>query len=92
MSLDCLLIYPYFIKHDPTQREKRGPFQPLGILYIGKSLKNANYKVKVLDCTFLSSVEEAKEEIKSEMPKIIGITSKITYTRFVKEFISFQKN
>jgi|BEDMetMinimDraft_2_1075160.scaffolds.fasta_scaffold03018_2 Fe-S oxidoreductase len=91
MSLDCLLIYPYFIKHDPTQREKRGPFQPLGILYIGKSLKNASYKVKVLDCTFLSSVEDAKEEIKSEMPKIIGITSKITYTRFVKEFISFSK-
>jgi len=44
-----------------------------------------------LDCTFLNSVEEAKEIIKSLMPPVVGITSKITLTKYVREFINYSK-
>jgi len=91
MSLDCLLINPYFIKLDPTQKKKRSPYEPLGLMYIGKILKKEGYKIGFLDCTFLSSINEAKDEIKSSDPKFVGITCKITQTKYVKEFISFSK-
>ena len=44
-----------------------------------------------MDCTFLNSVEEAKEIIKSLMPPVVGITSKITLTKYVREFINYSK-
>ncbi len=91
MAIDCLLINPYFLRFDPTQKSKRSPYEPLGLMYIGKVLKNEGYRVSLLDCTFLSSVDEAKDIIKSLNPTAIGITSKITLTKNVAEFISFSK-
>jgi len=91
MELDCLLINPYFLKFDPTQKKQRSPYEPLGLLYLGKVLKIAGYKVSLLDCTFLNSIKEAKEVIKYSMPKVIGLTSKITLTKYVHEFILFSK-
>ncbi len=90
MSLDWLLIYPYFLKYDPTQKKKRSPFQPLGLLYIGKVLKKEGYKVALLDCTFLK-IEEAKDILESESPKFVGITTMITLTKYVEEFIRYSK-
>jgi len=91
MALDCLLINPYFLKFDPQQKKQRSPYEPLGLLYIGKFLKHSGFRVQLLDCTFLNSVEEAKEIIKSLMPPVVGITSKITLTKYVREFISYSK-
>ncbi len=91
MVLDCLLIFPYFLKFDPTQKKRQGPFPHLGLLYIGKVLKNYGYKVELLDCTFFSSIEEAKQVIKEKMPRVIGITTMITLTKYVYEFIKYSK-
>jgi anaerobic magnesium-protoporphyrin IX monomethyl ester cyclase len=91
MDIDCLLINPYFLKFDPTQKKQRSPYEPLGLLYLGKVLKQSGYNVRLLDCTFLNSIEEAKEEIKALMPKTVGISSKITLTKYVIEFINYSK-
>lgn len=92
MALDCLLIFPYFLKYDPTQRKRQGPFPHLGLLYIAKVLKSHGYRVEILDCTFLNSIEEAKEIIKDKMPAVVGITTMITLTKYVSEFIRYSKS
>lgn len=78
---DCLLVYPYFIAYDLTQRKARSPLPPLGLLYVASSLEKAGYSVEILDCTFLSSVDEAADELVRRKPRVVGIYSMITMTR-----------
>jgi len=81
MGTDCVLVYPYFMAYDSTQRRQRSPLPPLGLLYVGAALERAGYSVKVLDCTFLSGVEEAKEALRRLSPRLVGIYSMITFAR-----------
>lgn len=81
MPLDCLLVFPYLLNDDPTQRRVRSPFPPLGLMYVGASLREAGYSVRILDCTFVDEIEEAEDEIRRTEARYIGIHSMITLTR-----------
>jgi len=67
--------------YDATQRKVRSPLPPLGLLYVGAALERAGYSVRVLDCTFLSGIEEAKELLRSWRPRSVGIYTMITMAR-----------
>lgn len=81
MPLDCLLVFPYMLSDDPTQKRKRSPFPPLGLMYVAASLRHAGYSVQILDCTFMPSIEEAEHIVRSTEARYIGIHSMITLTR-----------
>jgi len=79
-QLDCLLVFPYVLNDDPTQKRARSPFPPLGLMYVASSLRNAGYKVRILDCTFMSDISEAVRAIRETDARYIGIHSMITLT------------
>lgn len=81
MPLDCLLVFPYLLSDDPTQKHKRSPFPPLGLMYVAASLRQAGYNVQILDCTFMQSIEQAEEIVRKTEARYIGIHSMITLTR-----------
>ena len=81
MPLDCLLVFPYMLHDDPTQKHLRSPFPPLGLMYVAASLRNARYKVRILDCTFMPDLAEAEEIIRSTDARYIGIHSMVTLTK-----------
>lgn len=81
MPLDCLLVFPYMLSDDPTQKRKRSPFPPLGLMYVAASLRQAGYEVEILDCTFMQSIEQAEQIVRSTEARYIGIHSMITLTR-----------
>ena len=79
--MDVLLVFPYLLSDDPTQRKKRSPFPPLGLMYVAASLRHAGYNVRILDCTFMESIHQAEEAVKNTEARYIGIHSMITLTR-----------
>ena len=76
-----MLVFPYLLSDDPTQKHKRSPFPPLGLMYVAASLRRAGYNVQILDCTFMQSVEQAEEIVRNTEARYIGIHSMITLTR-----------
>ena len=69
------------LSDDPTQKRKRSPFPPLGLMYVAASLRQAGYEVEILDCTFMQSIEQAEQIVRSTEARYIGIHSMITLTR-----------
>ena len=80
-ALDCLLVFPYLLSDDPTQKRARSPFPPLGLMYVAASLRRSGYAVKILDCTFMRDIHEAEETLRTTDARYIGIHSMITLTR-----------
>lgn len=78
-SYDCLLIFPYFLRNDPTQKAQRSPLPPLGLMYIASSLREEGYKVSILDCTFMKP-EEAEMVINHTPASYVGFYNAITMT------------
>jgi anaerobic magnesium-protoporphyrin IX monomethyl ester cyclase len=64
-----LLIYPFF---KPRRDRSVFRFPPLGISYIGASLKAAGHEVDLLDCTFLNRQEATKKALESRA-EVVGI-------------------
>lgn len=79
--MNCLLVFPYVLAEDPTQRKVRSPFPPLGLMYVAQALRDAGFNVSVLDCTYLASIGEAAETIQSSDARCVGIYSMMTMTR-----------
>jgi len=82
--VDVLLVNPIFKK-----RWNNSPFRfpPLGLGYIASILKQENYTVKIIDCTFKTEADVLNEIKKSE-PQIIGFYSMYSIE---KESISLAK-
>jgi anaerobic magnesium-protoporphyrin IX monomethyl ester cyclase len=81
VPLDCLLVFPYLLRNDPTQRRQRSPFPPLGLMYVASSLRKADFSVGILDCTFMSDLEEAEHIVRGTDARYIGIYSMVTLTK-----------
>jgi anaerobic magnesium-protoporphyrin IX monomethyl ester cyclase len=81
IGMDCLLVFPYMLQEDSTQKNQRSPYPPLGLMYVAASLRNANYEVKILDCTFMTDREEAEASIRTTDARYVGIHSMVTLTR-----------
>jgi anaerobic magnesium-protoporphyrin IX monomethyl ester cyclase len=81
MTLDCLLVSPYLLIDDPTQKRARSPFPPIGLMYVAAGLREVGYTVRILDCTFMKSIGEAEEIIRQSDARYVGIHSLITLTR-----------
>lgn len=79
--MDCLLVFPYMLQEDATQKHQRSPYPPLGLMYVAASLRNAHYEVKILDCTFMENLEEAERIIRTTDARYVGIHSMVTLTR-----------
>jgi anaerobic magnesium-protoporphyrin IX monomethyl ester cyclase len=79
--LDCLLVFPYVLGDDPTQKRQRSPFPPLGLMYVAASLREADFKVGILDCTFMANLEEAKQIVRNTDARYVGIHSMVTLTK-----------
>jgi len=50
MPTDLLLVFPYFF----DGRSRHWQFPPLGIGYIASYARERGYRVKILDCTFIT--------------------------------------
>jgi len=50
-------------------------------MYVASSLRNARYKVRILDCTFMPDLAEAEQIIRSTDARYIGIHSMVTLTK-----------
>jgi len=66
MPLDVLLIYPNFTS--------KSLHPPLGLAYLAGELLKNNISVKILDCSFLTSIEEVKEKLKQFNPSVVGLS------------------
>ena len=77
-----LLIYPYF--NSPGDRSTFR-FPPLGIAYLASSLRNQNYEVEILDCTFLDK-PYAEDRAKNSHADVVGIYSMASMKRNSLEF------
>lgn len=68
-------------------RENYTPTPPMGILYIGTVLKDAGYKVKVID-SFPAYHERTLKEVKYFNPDIIGLSVLTTGYRITSHYTS----
>jgi anaerobic magnesium-protoporphyrin IX monomethyl ester cyclase len=64
-----MLVYPYF---KPAKDRSVFRFPPLGIGYVGASLRNAGHKVETLDCTFSERDDALKNALNSDAD-VVGI-------------------
>ncbi len=69
-----LLIYPYF---NNSLNRSSFRFPPLGVGYLGASIRNAGYRVDILDCTFMKK-EVALKKAQDIEADIVGIYSMMT--------------
>lgn len=69
--LKVTLIYPYL---QPQNDNSQFRFPPLGLGYLASALRNKDFQVEIIDCTFLSKVK-AQEKISNTDSRIIGIYS-----------------
>jgi len=74
MSVDVVLVYPYF-----NEEMDRSVFRypPLGLGYLASVLRANGISVGLVDCTF-SSFETAVAAIRRTHPRIVGIYSMVT--------------
>ena len=82
MTVHITLVNPPY----PVGSHLHPPFLPLGLGYLAAVLEKNNYKVDIIDCQALKiGYDEAKEEIKTRQPDIVGITSTtLTYKSALK--------
>ena len=82
MTVHITLVNPPY----PLGSHLHPPFLPLGLGYLAAVLEKNNYKVDIIDCQALKiGYDEAKEEIKTRQPDIVGITSTtLTYKSALK--------
>jgi anaerobic magnesium-protoporphyrin IX monomethyl ester cyclase len=72
MAIHITLVNPPY----PVGSHLHPPFLPLGLGYLAAVLEKNNYKVDIVDCQALKiNYEQAKEEIRTRKPDIVGITS-----------------
>jgi anaerobic magnesium-protoporphyrin IX monomethyl ester cyclase len=83
MPTDLLLVFPYFF----DGRSRHWQFPPLGIGYIASYARERGYKVKILDCTFITQ-EEAERRIRSEKARVVGIYSMLSMVSSAKRLAS----
>ncbi len=83
MPTDLLLIFPYFF----DGRSRHWQFPPLGIGYIASYARERGYKVKILDCTFITQ-EEAERRIRNERARVVGIYSMLSMVSSAKRLAS----
>lgn len=71
---DVALVYPYV---DPPRNRSIFRFPPLGLGYIAAHLRDAGYKVEIVDATFTGE-GPAIEKTRALRPRAIGIYSMFT--------------
>jgi len=78
--IDLLLINPPNMDHSPINLfslflHKLVNYFPPGLLYLAANVKRNGYKVKIYDMELNYNIKKLLKFIKSEKPKIIGITA-----------------
>ncbi|MHA2351395.1 MAG: B12-binding domain-containing radical SAM protein [Candidatus Thorarchaeota archaeon] len=74
MTVDVLLVYPYFNEEIDTSVFR---YPPLGLGYLASTLREAGISVGLIDGTF-SKIEDVVKKIRETQPSILGIYSMIT--------------
>jgi anaerobic magnesium-protoporphyrin IX monomethyl ester cyclase len=69
---DILLTHGYYLSSDKVEQRVMKPYPPLGILYLSAWLKQAGFRVEVLDTTFLNPVGY-QLRLAEVRPKTVGI-------------------
>ncbi len=83
MPTDLLLVFPYFF----DGRSRHWQFPPLGIGYIASYARARGYRVKILDCTFITP-EEAERRLRAERARVVGIYSMLSMVSSAKRLAS----
>lgn len=63
---DVILVYPNFTS--------KSYHPPLGLAHIAASLLRDGISVKIIDCSFLESIEELKKELSEMEARIVGLS------------------
>lgn len=85
-----LLTHGYFLEEDEKEQAIMKPYVPLGILYISAYLESKEIPHKVFDSTFSSS-EKLKEELLTQVPKIVAFYTNLMTKISVLKIIDFIK-
>ena len=86
MTVDVLLVYPYFNEEIDTSVFR---YPPLGLGYLASTLRRAGISVGLIDGTF-SRREDVVKKIRDTQPSILGIYSMITinhHARMIAEAV-----
>ncbi len=78
MTPDITLVHALFIEKDPIEKKIMTPYFPLGLMYLGATLRDHGYSVEMFDCAFRSEYTEFEEYMRRVRPPIVGITALIT--------------
>ena len=85
--MKILLTHGYFLQEDEREKLIMKPYVPLGILYVSAYLEKNGFDNEVFDSTF-SSFEEFKNNLRKNIPAVIGIytnlMTKLNVLRIIK--------
>ncbi|MFH1086169.1 MAG: radical SAM protein [Chloroflexota bacterium] len=74
MPLDVLLVNPLFLSHDPVEQRLMTPYFPLGLLYLGATLREAGFTVEVFDGAFQAGPDAIEVVLADRRPRLVGIS------------------
>lgn len=75
-SNDIVFVNPYFLGQEKTAWRDLDVYPPMGIMYLASTLKQAGFKVRVIDGTF-TSLERVFDAIQTCSTRFIGISANI---------------
>ncbi|CAN5909705.1 radical SAM protein [soil metagenome] len=86
--MKILLTHGYFLEEDEREKLIMKPYVPLGILYISAYLEKNGFDNEIFDSTF-SSFEKLKNNLKANVPAVIGIYTNLMTKLNVLHIIEF---
>jgi len=72
VPVDILLVNPLYLVKDPVEKRLMTPYFPLGLLYLGATLRDAGYRVAVYDGTFESDFGGFAKALDENQPEVVG--------------------
>ena len=78
MTPDITLVHALFINKDPVEKKIMTPYFPLGLMYLGATLRERGYQIEMFDCAFREDYAEFEEYMQRVRPPVVGITALIT--------------
>ena len=72
-TADILVAHPYFLLHDPKQREKMKPYPPLATLLAAAVLRERGHRVALFDAMLADGVDGFRAALAVHRPRVVAL-------------------